>query len=282
MTREEYIHAVSHLIRSSDRAAPTGAGLKASTLGNLILRALPDHWTRHGYPTLKEMLLDLRDRELITVGTDSQKMLAVWITESFQVPAPEPPAQLQRLKREIWAAFVKPTPPGLRFLQRTTGAVLMGQVRPPLDHGGWVPIPVLSEETQKGWAKELLGQSHIDGVRGALDEPMWYLRLPEMLRRFRPEALPQWNRIRSTKVAAAVAIWCKANNIPIELVADDGARQRPTSLTPGASRGPPRTTGDRDVRQQVLSALALMSTEELLNLSIPAKYLLSQEPKARA
>jgi hypothetical protein len=276
MTRDEYLQAVSQLIRSSDRAAAAGAGLKASTLGNLILRALPDHWTRHGYPVLKELLLDLKNRGAITIGSDEQKMLAVWVAESCQdAPAPEPPAPFMRLKREIWAAFVKPTPPGLRFLQRSTGAVLMGQARQPLDHGGWVPIPMLSEETQKGWARELLAQFRLDTVRDALDDPMWYLRLPEALRQVRPDALIQWNRIRSTKVAAAVAIWCKSNNIAPDLVVDD-PRQRSTP-TLRVSRAP----RDRDVRQQVLNALAQMSTDELLNLSIPAKYLLSQESKVR-
>jgi hypothetical protein len=276
MTREEYLHAVSQLIRSSDRAAPAGTGLKASTLGNLILRALPDHWTRHGYPVLKELLIDLKNRGAITMALDAQKMLAVWVSESCQeVPAPEAPARFLRLKREIWAAFVKPTPPGLRFLQRTTGAVLMGQTRPPPDHGAWVPIPVLSEETQKGWARELLAQFQLDTVRDALGDALWYLRLPEALRQVRPDALVQWNRIRSTKVAAAAAIWCKANNIAPELVVDD-PHQR-TTQTPRVSRAP----RERDVRQQVLNALTQMSTEELLNLPIPARYLLNQEPRAR-
>lgn len=273
MTREEYLNAVAQLIRSSDRATTTG--LKASTLGNLILQSLPDRWQQHGYFALKELLLDLQGRGELRVGVDAQKVLAVWAAKpTVDGTVVKAPSAFFRLKGDIWNAFVNAMPPGLRFINRTTGAVIMGQAHVPSGENGWVPIPQLSAETQKGWARELISLHGLDDLREALGEPMWHLRFSEKLRQMRPDVIPQWNRMRTVKVGEAVSTWCEQNHVARELVVDD--RQRVSVVTPHAPPSAGAKAPDT-VRQQVLNALARMPTSELLEIRIPAKYLFGSE-----
>jgi len=101
MTRDEYLNSVSLLIRNGDRR---DVGVKASTLGNWILRVLP-HWSKLGYPMLKALLEDLRIRGLVRVENDSHQQLTVWVVGQPRVDA-APKQSFHRIRRDVWAAFV--------------------------------------------------------------------------------------------------------------------------------------------------------------------------------
>lgn len=282
MTREQYLQSVGELVHSNDRPA---TGLKASTLGNLILRSLPEHWNRHGFLTLKEVLQELERRGQLRMGLDSQKMLAVWSTvppkaTEVRQQAPVGPSprdsrdrsmSFPRLRREVWVAFVNALPPGLRFMHRRTGVIQMGQAFSPNgDENGWVPITPIPQEQQKQWALELVNQFHLEDVRDAINDPMWHLRFAVALKGSRTDALTHWNRVRSTNVGEIVSAWCEQNRVPRDLVLDTQVRTTRTS-----EEGTGHADVGADVRQRVLDALSRMPTHELLEIPIPSKYLLT-------
>lgn len=269
MTREDYLDAVLQLIRSNNQST---AGLKASTLGNLILRSLPDHWTRHGYSALKDLLQELEHRGQVSIGLDAQKMLAIWVKGEHRGTRTKP----IRLRREIWVAFVNQLPRGLRFMNRETGVVLMGQLALPMGDNEWIPIQPLSSDIQKNWAWEMISEFQLDDFRDTLADPLWYLSFPQQLRQSRRDMLTQWNRIRSTKILEAVQAWCTQHGIPIDLITEarpstsDTDTEKATVLT--------NSTGD-NTRQLLLDALARMPTQELLEIPIPGKYLFSDRQR---
>lgn len=272
MTREEYLNAVSHLIGVSQRDATTG--LKASTLGNLILRSLPERWQQHGYPNLRTLLGDLEQLGEIRVGLDAQKMLAVWGAGKPALPSEKAtPRKPVRIKREVWNAFVSSLPPGLRFMHRTKGSVLMGQTRSPTAPGDWVLIPQLSQETQKGWASDLIEQHHLEDLSETLHDQSWYVRFPEKLWQVRKDLLVLWNQTRTSRVADAIVAWCDENGIARELVTD--------ALLPVAREAMGAHTRSQvqcdNTRQRLLAALSRMPTSELLEIPIPGKYIFGRE-----
>lgn len=266
MTSDEFLQAVSHLIANSDTA---GAGIKASTLGNLILRSLPDRWNQHGYPRLSDLLAELSQMGAVRVGNDAQGALTAWSTGTGLKQRRPERARFQRLRKDVWLAFVSPPPPGRRMLHRTSGAVLMGQSdSSPED--GWVPISPVSQDEQKSWARELIDTNHLDTLTPILNSPTWYLAFAEDLRVQRPDLLSEWNRLRSSNVTQAVRQWCSEHGVDWDLVTDKASAQSPVQPPSGLTALPAKA----DVRQVILSALAKMSTDDLLEIPIPAKYLL--------
>jgi hypothetical protein len=266
MNRDEFLQAVSQLIANSDTA---GAGIKASTLGNLILRSLPDHWNQHGYPRLSDLLAELSQMGAVRVGNDAQGALTAWSTGTGLRQRRPERERFQRLRKDVWLAFVSATPPGRRMLHRTTGAVLMGQ-NDSSPEDGWIRISPISQDEQMSWARELIDSNHLDSLTPILNSPTWYLAFAQGLRDQRSDLLPEWNRLRSSKVSQAVRHWCGENGVDWELVTDKAPTQSPVQPTSGLTALPVKG----DVRQVILSALAKMSTEDLLEIPIPAKYLL--------
>lgn len=266
MNSDEFLQAVSQLIANSDT---DGAGIKASTLGNLILRSLPDRWNQHGYPRLSDLLAELSQTGAVRVGNDTQGALTAWSTGMGLRQRRPATVRFQRLRKNVWLAFVSAIPPGRRLLHRTSGVVLMGQSdSPPED--GWVQISPISQDEQKAWARELIDTNHLDTLTPTLDSSTWYLAFASELRSVRSDLLPEWNRFRSSKVTQAVRQWCSENSVAWDVVTDKAAAQNPV-------KPPLEPTGDPakgDARGVILNALAMMSTDDLLEIPIPAKYLL--------
>ena len=80
--------------------------------------------------------------------------------------------------------------------------------------------------------------------------------------------MTQWNRMRTGRVVEFVEKWCAENSVPLASVMDTGS----SSVHP--QQIAPHTRIDESVRHQVLDALARMTTEELLEIPIPAKHLI--------
>jgi hypothetical protein len=267
MTREEYLKAVSQLINQADT---TGTGIKGPTLGNLILRSIPGHWNQIGYSTLTQLLTDVAAGGSIRIGQnpDDNKTLTAWaqLPVADLTAVPSSAARFERLKREVWVAFVNASPPGARFFHRRSGYVVMGQRSPPQPVDDWIEIPLISEETQKAWARELITAHQLESLRETLGSPLWYAKFRDELRKLRPELLAQWNRIRSTRVAETVGRWCRQQGIAQDIVS-----ARPQAETPLRTA---QYVNDRSARQKILDALGKMSTHELLSIPIPGKYLI--------
>jgi hypothetical protein len=266
MDKNEYLDAVAALIYRSD---PQNLGLKASTLGNLILRNLAQHWGAYGYPALKYLLEDLKSSAGFRVGRDHHDMLTVWAgTGPSQVAPPKEratPHEFKRLRKELWTAFVAAPSSGRRFLDRAKGTFVATEAHfQPVVPGDWVEIPRIPDDTQKGWARSILEEALDTSLLRVVNEPGWNHQLVSVLRDRRPDLLAKWNHARSAHVTAAAEEWCAGNGIAPNLVFLPDKKN---------SRTLPQSS---DLRVHVLAALARMSTEQLLELSIPAKYLLTE------
>lgn len=278
MTREDYLAAVLKLIQGDARSV---AGLKASTLGILILRELRDHWKTFGFWSLKELLQELERRSLVRLASDTQNALAVWPRETIAATSERPPFKAWiPLRKDVWTAFVSSLPVGRRYMERTTGAVRMSLYDTPQPSNQWVEIRRIGDEAQKTWAREFLdsvGAGSNGELREALGDVAWYVKFPQALRRTSLDWHYQWNRTRSERVFDSVRKWCADSSIDPELVVQ--APSRATAI--GGAIDPQPISNDR-VRKQVFDALTRMPTEELLALSIPAKYWALDNPDSRS
>lgn len=148
----------------------------------------------------------------------------------------------------------------------------MGLDEAPTPAEQWVEIKRVTEEMQKAWfcdflaAKDLAGDSQL---RDDLGHAMWFVRVPKRLRALNPDFVKQWNWVRSEQVTKHVFNWCDENTLPRTLVLRSAQPAEPPPV-PAATE--PMTV---NIRENILAALNLMSTDELLSLPIPAKYLLA-------
>jgi hypothetical protein len=255
MTRDEYLQAVSQFIHSNIRA---DAGMKASTLGNLLLRSLPESWHRHDFTALKDVLQELERRGIVRIDNDAKGALAVWAIGA-RAPAANGQPSDKRLRKDVWAAFVNALPHGRRFFQRSSGEIVQGQVEPPSSTAGWIEIPRITDDTQKSWARDFLETRQPD-LRPILNQATWFLRLPEEFRRINSSLLPQWHAHRSKHVIEFVALWAKDNAIDMaHLIENSQALRR-------------KAKPEYDMRRRILSAIERMTTEELMDIPIRARH----------
>jgi hypothetical protein len=272
MTRDEFLSAVVQLIRGTEHGS---TGLKASTLGNLILRSIPDHWSKHNFFALKDVLKELEKRGQAEVFADDKGIMSVRLSNA-PVPAAndmsKTPTKFVRLRIEVWHAFVDHLPIGKRFFQRSTGAVSMGQERPPQNESDWIAIPAISQETQKDWARQFLKEQHVTDVPTDFDDGSWFGMFNRKLAHKGPASVKAWNRSRSARVAAIVIGWCGEMSIPQSLVTD--VRHRAQEPGHDGAKVEVAPESQDDIRRQILEALGRMPTHELLDIPIPGRYLI--------
>jgi hypothetical protein len=268
MTRTEYVDSVFQIIKNNERG---GAGIPAAALGQLVLKSLGVSWTTHGYPKLSSLLQELAESKRIKISNSPKGALAV---QTFGVP--EQPLSLvgrmPYLRNEIWGAFVNSRPHGRRFLDRTRGVLRMGLDEPPTPAEQWVEIKRTTDEAQKTWFCDFLQSKELASdarIRDELGSALWFVAAPKRMREINPDLIKQWNWARSERVTQHVFNWCDENGVPRTLVTAPAAEPTKPLL-------PVVTPVDTpDVREQILTALGRMSTEELLEVPIPAKYLLT-------
>jgi hypothetical protein len=274
MQVNDYLDAVLQVIRTNQRPE----GLKAATLGQLIIRAVPnERWKSLGFPTLKSVLLQLQNRGSVRLNPDSQGALAVWYLETppatpptLQAPGPGT-QRYNPLRKDFWLSFASAQPLGRRFANRTDGTVRMGLEERPAPADQWTEITPVPDAEQKAWARQFLsdqslGENH--HLQSALEHPNWFTEFPRALRTIDTALSFNWNRMRSERISAAVRRWCEEHKIDPELAFEQHGRgKRPES---------PVTVQNDTPRSLILGAIQRMTTDELLQLAIPAKYLIRE------
>jgi hypothetical protein len=269
MQLDEYDDAVFQVIKSNSKIE----GLKAGTLGNLLRRAFPDdNWKTFGHPTFKSFLQRLEIKGLIRTGADESGAFAVWLGEQPQ----KIPVQTQKynpLKNEVWLAFVGPRPNGRRFINRDSGMVRMGLRESPHPADQWAEINPITESEQKKWATEFVSKHCVSSpsVAQTLTQNDWSLKFAAELRAENADLAKQWNRKRSEKVSSLAAAWSDTHKIDRNLIfrQQSTAVARPVHVTS-------RLGSDAQARSVLMAALSQMSTDELLHLPIPARYLMKE------
>jgi hypothetical protein len=277
MNVNEYVDLALQIIRSN--ISPQDRSITAAQLGMLLRRAQPEaDWKTHGFPSLKALLLTMQERHLIEMGQNPKQALAVTPTERpFALEPPAPSRTFNPLAKPFWVAFVVEQPWGRRFFHRPTDTIRMGLMEAPSPGDEWIEITPISGETQKIWARDFLKKPELQErkeLAQALDEPGWFRAFPARLATIDPQLVKEWNRSRSVRVSETVKAWCVKYAINPS-VAFQSERWRPSLKSQGARHG---QSGQaplmKSARTTVLAALARLPTEYLLEIPIPAKYLL--------
>lgn len=277
MSVDDYFDFALQVIKSN--LNPDRGYLHVARLGVLLRNSNPGvTWQKFGFSTLASFLGVLSERRQIDVIETEKGALAVKLPEGdFRLQPPQSPPAYNPLRKPVWVAFVLEEPGGRRFLHRVSGRVLLSIQQAPAPVDEWVEITPVSSDEQRAWAREFLATKQIereDAAR-ALAADEWYKEFPRVLRELDPPLLREWNQIRSSKISELVSSWCAANAISTALVFQFEPRVPRVPVV--RTRLPVERVATRptdDVRKIVLEALSQLPTEALLEIPIPAKYLL--------
>jgi hypothetical protein len=280
MNVNEYVDLALQIIRSN--ISPQDRSITAAHLGLVLRRAQPEaDWRTYGFPSLKALLLTMQERRLVELGQNPKEALAVWPVEStFALEPPEPSRTFNPLAKPFWVAFVVNQPWGRRFFHRPTDTIRMGLKEAPSPGDEWIEIPPISGETQKTWARDFLKKPELKERKElvqALEEPEWFRAFPVRLAAIDPLLVKEWNRLRSVRVSETVKAWCAKYGInPSIAFQSESTRStlKPQGTRNGQSGHAPLP---KSARATVLAALARLPTEYLLEIPIPAKYLLQAD-----
>lgn len=284
MTPAEYFDLALQLIRT--HTVSTDQGITAAHLGSLLRRSDPNSdWKTLGYSTLKQFLTAMQEKDLVQVGETTRGALSVSLkskTFALEPPATSPkPRTFNPLRKPFWVAFVVYQPRGRRFFHRPSGNIRMGASETPAPRDEWIEIPLIRDETQREWAEDFLRKQSLgkrEEFAHIFEDPEWVKTLPKQLAAIDPAASKEWNRQRSFKVSEAVQLWCSTHGVDPSIAFQSEPRlPRPTDSRPEHVRG---AAAQKSVRARVLSALAKLPTDYLLEIPIPAKFLLPVEPHA--
>lgn len=264
----EYIDVLTQIVQGAIAAGQPY--ITAAALGETLRRAVSDqYWKDFGYKTLGELLRSPKVDKRLELFKTEKGAIAVRPkpgSQSLDAPALK---EYNKLKKAVWGAFVMATPAGRRFLNRKTGAVRSGLQAPPAPYDEWAEITPISSETQKAWASRFLEDVKVtvdDDIRHALgsDQANWVHSFTVAVRNHASD----WNRFRSSKVAANVDSWASQCGIPRDLVFQSQTPPN-TTIRPGSSVDP----ADSD-RAIILAALATLPIDRLREISLPAGVLL--------
>jgi hypothetical protein len=175
-----------------------------------------------------------------------------------------------------------------------SGAVVVGQASAPGALAEWIQIFPIPKLTQQQWARDFLVKHALgsdSSVASAVLSERWYLDLPSRLREIDPSLFVAWNKERTQKTMEEVERWCKENRIPTDSVfysPHPRVQSRSLELSTTTQIHTTRsvivdptieaevpTQGDAYLRGKLLQAISSMTTDELLELRVPLKYVAS-------
>ena len=279
MDLDSYIAQVQQLILTN--IDPRRGHLTVASLGERLSRAnLEASWEDFQFRSFLRFIEELQRRGLIRLLQTDKKAWAVAPTDLSSLPASVAQKSYNPLRKAVWAAFVFSSPTGRRFLHRATGAIRLGLEVSPTPIDEWVEIRPIADTEQKAWAREF-ADAHVskdEHVSLALEGQDWHKSFPVALSEHSSFKLRiEWNRCRSLKVSSAVETWGLRNSVPLELLfVSPEIDSLPQPARSGSSLG---CLSDQEARQCILSALANLTTEQLLAIPLPSSVLLEAAKK---
>ncbi|MFN0055290.1 MAG: hypothetical protein ACKV0T_24355 [Planctomycetales bacterium] len=271
MNCEEYLAEVLRMIRENFRPNDSSGSMAVASAAYLVKQRIGVDHTVFGFAKFKEVLSELERRGLIRTGLNTKQAYAIWIggtathersTDSIPMRTP-----FRLLRNPVWFAFVSESPSGRRFLNRISGEVRVG-LQEPLE-GDWVEITPVDPSSEREEATRFLLDHQLNDLtelQEAISSQKWYFDFPHSLAKNDPQFASEWKRQRSNRVVTQAEKWCSENRIPVDLVFKN-ERPRPTEI--GGARHSPQ------LREVLLSAIQRMTTERLLDLEIPARFVIA-------
>jgi hypothetical protein len=285
VNREEFLKTAADVIFENFHPDDPNGGMTASKAGVLVRRACSNDFSRFGFFKFKDVLSELAASGSITVGPNSNNVLAIWLGARARSSTPSNSAKgtiavrslvagssrfQGFLQKPVWLAFVTEVPVGDRYVNRETGEVRMACEEAPGPTTEWAKVNPLSDSKQRELARTFLASENLADdptVASPLDNRYWFNEFPAALRERSTMLVSRWNRYRSEHVIEYVCEWCRTNSVPQEVIFEkkSSASQRVVCQEPA------ETT---DLRRTLLDAIAQMSLDEILGIPIPAKYLI--------
>ena len=274
--------------------AEPGQLITAANIGLILRREFQGpQWKTEGYSTLKEFLICMERDGFLRVGESEHGALAAAVTEK------PPPKRKQEkcssqdgpekaeshdqttvinrpLRSAFWNAFAIASPPGPRYFNRATGELRLGQTIEPESIGEWVKVESIPDDEQLGWATSFLQERKFADEKellATLRSTDWYRALPRALRLRSNKIAAEWNRTRSRNVARHVYEWATSNGVNPNFAFEPRKRKKQLMSRPRVV-ATENLDGDDLGRQLILDALSEAPTDWLLEIPIPAKFIL--------
>lgn len=274
MEYREYLEFVDRTVRQNLK--PGSSSITAAALGLHLSRAAPDTKPQDfGKRSLLGVLEDLELQGKVKRTSTDKGALAVEPISAgsnvdLQRPAP--------LRKAVWAAFALINPTGRRFMSRSNGRIVVGGTVAPGPAVDWLEIQPVTSLRQKKWAEEFsetLDAERALGVKALIENRGWAPHsFVQSLRQIDEDLSRKWNRYRTQLVVEEVTNWLSSHGLPKEW-----AYSTPSSEPAEPLLGVERA---QHTRKLVLRALELMSTDQLLEISIPVKFLIAAQSKDKA
>ena len=277
---------------ASNTATLGGDRVTAAALGMHLRKAHPFvDWKSFGFKKLSDLLADPFFSPTLKLVKTEKGALAVAVTsQNIQVSTPHVDTY-NPLRKAVWEAFTLPSPPGRRFFNRLTGAVRIGLDSAPTPADDWIELEKIGLPEQRRWAEffveeQLQETPSAEGARSLVHLPTWHPHQFGLeLEKLSEGLMRQWNLYRSARVSAYVKKWLVDQNLPIDwafqtkLSLPEPAQSEPASLpwTQDAIRNSPDET-----KRLILAALSQLPVEQLLEIPIPSRLILSALSSAKS
>jgi len=288
---------------------PTAAGvnseLRRLTVGGFSFEEL-------GFATFREFLSDAERAGIVQLtmpapGSGLDVMVSLPGDKPRVTSVPREPAR--RLRRDLWRAFMNWDADKTRVVDRETGQVSIyptealplepaevtrRRSRVTSDPSRFLLVEPISLEQKVAWAEafvqDLPEESPAKSVlRTALAQQLQLAAFTSAVRGF-PEAQDTWHRFRLSQVRDHVASWVDTQGLTLELdeptsaghVVQSGNFGLASSALHGDRKGSALTStevlqdAEEAVRARLLAVLSRLTLDELLQLRIPARYILER------
>ncbi len=280
MTNRKFLSSVYEALKAH-ADTHNNSQITAAKVGSLIrqLYAYP-MWQMHGFVSLKDMLLEMERLEYLTITTTEKDALAVDIRAAPDLAAlhqekSEEVVRPRRMRKQFWAAFAAPKQGVTAYLNKDSLQILFSAFSRPPQGKSWLAIQPVPIERQIELAREYLNSSAFRenyAINAALENSNWYVEFSRALESEQAGLGREWNRKRSSFIASRAVAWCESIGIDPETPFEISSAAYPRSAK--VELGSDREADE--LRETILRALSQLPTESLLEIPIPAKYLLNE------
>lgn len=288
MEKSAYFDEVVRI--ASSTISPGADYVTAAALGMHLRKAHPSvDWKTFGFKSLSALLTDpYLSSKLQFVKTEKDAIAVAIISNNSPVPTPHVETY-NPLRKAVWEAFTLPSPPGRRFFNRLSGAIRIGLDAAPTPADDWIELDKIGLLEQKRWAEcfveeQLKDFSHADGARNLISLPTWHPHQFGLeLESLHEGLMRQWNLYRSARVSAFAKKWLTDKNLPIHWA----FQTKSETADPTAHEAVPMAAqhyllhSPEETKRVILAALGQMSVDQLLEIPIPPRLILSALSSAK-
>lgn len=287
MELSEYLHEVVRIVKTN--LHPVNRWVTAAALGTLLRNAYPNtNWKKFGFKSLVELLNDPQLASLLKIVKTDKEALAVALTDDERALSSTQHVETYNpLRKIIWEVFTLPSPPGRRFMNRLNGSVRIGLDAAPSPADEWVEIEKIGLAEQKRWAETFVDEraddaSFVDAAKGMIASPSWHPhQFGHELDRIGDGLMRHWNRYRTSRVSSFVKQWLSDQNLPIEWAFQTKSAFASGIPELGMDTSEAQSTPE-ETKKLILTALSLMSVEQLLDIPIPSRFIIAALSSTKA